>query len=425
MLLSDRLKPLNMYRKSNKSFEMFLDTKEKMINHILSLGVLQSLLIFPLLILFRIVNVFPYLKISQLLVLFVLHLIVAISNRIYSKKHTDNKNIKYILLLSIQLIVFLTSLQIGIILFITYCIVPLISCIYFNEKFTLKIAIISFVCMICSYMIRAFYFIDLPTFSEKISWGLKYCIGSTIEYILFIIFCYYLTKTIKKILINIYEKKEDIQNIQEQLYKGFANIIEAKDECTGQHIKRTSSYVELICQELLQKGIYPEEVNLKSAGLMVRAAPFHDLGKISVPDSILNKPAKLTDEEFSVIQGHPLGGATFINKEMGILNDPELLQMAKDMALFHHERMDGTGYPLRLIGEEIPVCARIMAVADNLDALLSVRPYKEAYSLEKSLQIIKEISGTALDPIIVDVLLDSRKKIEEMLESEEDIDADS
>ena len=139
---------------------------------------------------------------------------------------------------------------------------------------------------------------------------------------------------------------------------------------------------------------------------MVSAAPFHDLGKICIPDSILNKEGALTKEEFSIIQRHPRDGAEFIEKKMRPIGDPELIEIARDMSLCHHEHMDGTGYPNRLIGDEIPICARIMTIADILDALLSVRSYKKAYSIPESFSIIKNMAGSALDPVIVDTLLE-------------------
>ena len=340
-----------------------------------------------------------------------MNLILAFVFYFITKKHPESKSNKYIFLIFAEMIIFFLSTECGVIMFISYVLIPLCSCIFFDEKLTFRILILCFLCMIPSFIIRSFTIPDVYIWYSRPTWLLKFGFGSFIEYTVYGVFCYILAKETRIALTSIYEHKQSIKVIQDQLIFGFANIVEAKDINTGHHVKRTSEYVKLLCRKLIKRGAFPDILNEHTAELMVKAAPFHDLGKISIPDSILNKPGKLTEEERELIRYHPVDSAEFIKRSLNILEDEELSQIAINMALSHHERIDGRGYPYGLRGNEIPVSARIMAVADVIDALLSKRSYKEAYSLEKSFRIIKEMSGTALDPTIVDALLSSADEV--------------
>nr|MCR4903364.1 HD domain-containing protein [Butyrivibrio sp.] len=144
---------------------------------------------------------------------------------------------------------------------------------------------------------------------------------------------------------------------------------------------------------------------------LIQAAPLHDIGKIAIPEDILNKPGKLNDEEFDIMKTHAFEGKKIIEKATENLPDAGYLEEAADMAGYHHERWDGSGYPEKLSGEQIPLSARIMAVADVFDALVSKRAYKDSFSYEKSISIIKEEAGTHFDPLVVDAFLKSQGDI--------------
>lgn len=208
------------------------------------------------------------------------------------------------------------------------------------------------------------------------------------------------------------EKTREIVNIQHSVIASFANMIEARDGVTGLHIKRTSAYVEIIVNELKKSSDYKDILTDEYASKIIDAAPLHDIGKISIPDDILRKPGKLTDEEFDVIKTHPGMGAEIIEETLTEVEGNEYLCIARDMAHYHHEKWNGTGYPCGLKGEEIPLCARIMAIADVYDALRSKRSYKEGFSKEKSRNIILESSGSHFDPKIVDAFLANIQEIE-------------
>ena len=148
---------------------------------------------------------------------------------------------------------------------------------------------------------------------------------------------------------------------------------------------------------------------------VVRSAPLHDVGKINISDSVLNKPGKLTDEEFAIMKTHTTAGKEILEKAISTVQGENYLKEARNMAAYHHERWDGKGYPEGLHGEVIPLSARIMAVADVFDALASPRVYKPAFPLEKSLAILQEGSGTQFDPKCVEVFMDSLPEVKLIL----------
>lgn len=207
-------------------------------------------------------------------------------------------------------------------------------------------------------------------------------------------------------------KTKELSEIQHHAIVGFANMIEARDGITGQHIKNTSSYVEIIANELYRSGEYSDVMTWDYKEAVIATAPLHDIGKISIPDVVLKKPGKLTDEEFNIIKTHPVIGAQIIDETLSLLEDKEYVKVATEVAYYHHEKWDGSGYPEQLGGNEIPVCARIMAIADVYDALRSERSYKKAFSKEKSRTIIAESSGSHFDPVIVNIFFKCIDKIE-------------
>lgn len=210
-----------------------------------------------------------------------------------------------------------------------------------------------------------------------------------------------------------YYQKSNMR-LQKSLISTMADLVENRDENTGGHIHRTSSYVELIARKLQKQEKYRTILTDKYIEDMVIAAPLHDVGKIHIPDSILNKPGKLDAEEFATMKTHSAAGGAIISHIESTAGEIEYLRLAKEMAEYHHERMDGTGYPHGLKGEEIPLCARILAVADVFDAVSSKRCYKEAFSLDRSFAIIEEESGSHFDPEVAKAFIDSREAVEEV-----------
>ncbi|MDD5804111.1 HD-GYP domain-containing protein [Blautia sp. HCP3S3_H10_1] len=201
----------------------------------------------------------------------------------------------------------------------------------------------------------------------------------------------------------------------EEMLDGFATMIESRDNNTGGHIKRTRAYVNLILEKMKKDKHYQDILNRDYMINVSNAAPLHDIGKIATPDNILQKPGKLTDEEYRIMKEHAATGGDIILHTFYNLDDKEFRQIAYEVARFHHEKYNGNGYPDGLVGEQIPLHARIMAIADVFDAVSQKRCYREAMSLDESFSIIKNGIGTDFDPRLAELFLNAREEVEELM----------
>ena len=195
------------------------------------------------------------------------------------------------------------------------------------------------------------------------------------------------------------EKQNEMQT---HVIESLSTIIETRDVGTGEHVKRTKLYFKMIASELMKYDKYKEELTPESINEMVEAAPLHDVGKICVSDVILLKPGKLTSEEFDKMKIHTTKGGEMVNEIFKDFEDEEIIKNAYDIAMFHHEKWNGCGYPQGLKGEEIPLSARIMAIADVFDALVSKRVYKDSIAPIEAFSVIESESGTHFDPDIIE-----------------------
>lgn len=203
--------------------------------------------------------------------------------------------------------------------------------------------------------------------------------------------------------------------MQDGLIITMADMVENRDSDTGAHIQKTAAYVKIILAGLEAKGYYAEKLTPKFISDTIRSAPLHDVGKINIPDGVLNKPGKLTDEEFEIMKTHTTAGKRIMEQAILTVKGDNYLKEARNMAAYHHERWDGKGYPEGIHGEVIPLSARIMAVADVFDALTSPRVYKPAFPLEKALSIIDEGKGSQFDPKVVEAFMDSLDEVKVIL----------
>ena len=210
------------------------------------------------------------------------------------------------------------------------------------------------------------------------------------------------------------EQQDRINRMQYEFMVTMADIVDNREGKAGEHVKRTADIVWLIGKELLKRGMFQETINEDYVENLRLAAPMHDIGKIKIPDTILLKPGKLTEEEYDLIKNHTLFGKDIIEDTLGTAQDKELFGIARDIATYHHEKYNGNGYPEGLKGTEIPLCARIMAIADVYDALKGKRCYKEAFPLEEVYEIMREDSGVSFDPDILSVFLEIREEIEKI-----------
>ncbi|MBM6860550.1 response regulator [Clostridium saudiense] len=199
------------------------------------------------------------------------------------------------------------------------------------------------------------------------------------------------------------EKTEMIEHLQDVMMLSLAELVECRDENTGGHVKRTAKYVKILTEALIEEGVYKELLTPEYTRDLIRSAPLHDVGKIGISDATLLKAGSLDKDEFEFMKQHSSLGAKALQKMIDETNYKSFLYVAKEMAHYHHEKWDGSGYPEGLKGEEIPVCARIMAIADVYDALTTKRPYKEPFSHEEVIKIIINGKGTSFDPKIVEV----------------------
>ena len=201
------------------------------------------------------------------------------------------------------------------------------------------------------------------------------------------------------------ESQRAVRVIHNATISVIADMVENRDEVTGGHVERTQTYLELLVNELVRTGIYTNEISQCDLSLLIPSAQLHDVGKINISDVILNKPDKLTNDEYDLIKTHCAKGERIIGRIIEKTENDVFLVHAKNFAAYHHEKWDGTGYPRGLKGEDIPLEGRLMAIADVYDALISERPYKKSFTHEQAVEIIKKDSGTHFDPKIVEAFI--------------------
>ena len=233
-------------------------------------------------------------------------------------------------------------------------------------------------------------------------------VSMTVAGIIICVFIAIGTQVVFFVVFSIIRKRE--VDMQEKLVIGMATMVEGRDTSTGGHINRTSKIVEFLAEEMIKDTSL--SVDHRFYANLVKAAPMHDLGKITIDDQILRKPGKFTPEEFAVMKTHSAEGAVIVANILEGGTDDYFREIAINVANYHHERWDGSGYPKGLKGEEIPLEARIMAVADVYDALVSKRVYKEEFSFDEANRIILDSMGKHFDPSLEKYYLRAREKIE-------------
>lgn len=210
-------------------------------------------------------------------------------------------------------------------------------------------------------------------------------------------------------------RTEEMVVVQDVTILAMTSLAETRDSETGNHIRRTRHYVKLLAETLCEHPRFASALSAHAISLMYKSAPLHDIGKVGIPDRILLKPGRLTPEEFEIMKTHTtLGHAAIEHAEEEHGRPVEFLRVAKEIALYHQEKWDGSGYPYGLSGEAIPLSARLMAIADVYDALISERVYKAAMSHESALEIIAEGRGRHFDPDITDAFLAVHTQIREI-----------
>lgn len=210
---------------------------------------------------------------------------------------------------------------------------------------------------------------------------------------------------------DVQEKTEQLAMMQRALIMVLADIVESRDKNTGAHVRKTAAYAEIILKEMRNRGYYADQLTDAFISDVVYSAPLHDVGKIQVPDAILNKPGRLDDAEFQVMKTHTTAGRDIISQAIALVPASGYLYEARNLAGYHHEKWDGSGYPDGIAGEDIPLSARVMAVADVFDALVSKRSYKKPFSFEEAMKIITDGSGKHFDPLVVEAFVGAEEEV--------------
>jgi len=225
------------------------------------------------------------------------------------------------------------------------------------------------------------------------------------------------TKPMNQYIHDLKSARHTIVVRENQMLAALNALASAKDNETGNHIIRTQQYVKLLGQRLQKMGHHTQILSDEHIERLFKVAPLHDLGKIGIPDYILQKAGKLTESEREIITGHSIIGESILIAAQSEDVEEDLIFTAIKVAGSHHEKWDGSGYPRNLIGENIPIEARIMAVADVFDSLISDRPYKKAWTVDDSYQYIINGSGTAFDPIVIEAFIAERQNFEAIVNS--------
>ncbi len=203
-----------------------------------------------------------------------------------------------------------------------------------------------------------------------------------------------------------------LQQTQDVSIFSLAKLAECRDEETGRHLLRIQEYCRILCEQLAILGKYRALLTPAFIEDVVRSSVLHDIGKIAIPDSVLMSTERFKGEEFAVMQSHPLVGGQALDEAVSLLGTETFLNPARDIAFYHHERWDGSGYPFGLKGESIPLAARIVAIADVYDALVSKRRYKPALNHWEACGYIEEQKGRQFDPVVVEAFLNGHEAIE-------------
>ena len=206
------------------------------------------------------------------------------------------------------------------------------------------------------------------------------------------------------------ERTKQLERLKNSIVYTLADVVESRDANTGGHVARTTVYVKILTEALLKHNIYSDIIQEWNIESVVSSARLHDLGKIAIPDNILNKPGPLTHDEFEIMKTHSQEGERLIDQMIERSGDAEFLNNAKLFAGHHHERWDGKGYPHGLANTQISLQGRIMAIIDVYDALTTERPYKKAFPHEEALKIIMDLSEVQFDPAIADVFFQENEQ---------------
>ena len=300
---------------------------------------------------------------------------------------------------------------------ITYAAVPFLSCLYFNKKITITSTITSFALMVFALFIRSKTVLTVMATDVQVhtphTWFISTLVGYSIEFLFIFLIALTMAKRSHKAIELLHTQNQNLQNTQDMIIGFVASCLGSHDLFTGRHVQHTKHYVRIIASKLRELGYYRDVLTDENIHLYETAAFLHDIGKIHIPEGVLNKIGKFTEEDYKVMKTHPVEGKRLL-EQLPKIGDGRFNQIAIDMAFTHHEKWDGTGYPRGLKGEEIPLCGRIMAAADVMDALISKRLSKEPFTINEAINIFNESIEKQFEPCIVEATKACQAEIEEL-----------
>ena len=406
---------MNRHNYESTSLVKFRKENTRKINKLFSKILWFSNIIGIFLLVFSLIGFFDT-SIKYCVCVEVVTLLFSILQALSTKYFTNQRYVMFQGIILLSTLVGFISINQTVGVYISYALVSFISCMYLEQKVTLFAVFYSYFCMAIPLFFRGMnLYQGKDIYNMVFTYYIPTLLGYTLEFSFVFLFAKAISKQFSITIGQIREKTDKISKIQDKLITAFADTAEMNDPTTGTHVKRTSEYVKLISNQLVKNNCYKEILDKDTIRLYSKAAPLHDIGKFCIPNNLLTKPGKYTKEEFEEMKKHAKGGYELIVKEFFGLEEEKFVSVASKMAYSHHERWDGTGYPRGLAGQEIPLCARIMVAADVLDALLSERQYKPAFTLEETLQIFEDSRNKHFESCIVDAVLDSKSEIEKII----------
>lgn len=407
-----------MKRVSNATLSKIINKNEEDANRSVANVMLITFVIFSVVYILNLVGIFtiymPAMT-SAYVISGILLVTPEILNRIFG---TAAKWMKYMYVsfAALFLLVVTTTLTYHVVVMYAYPIA--IAGMYFSKKMTRLSVLMTVIVTVCGQI--AGYFLNWrPDYNFTTIHGLVFfsILPRLMVLISFAALLQLLTDRTSKLLSEDADNYERLVMHNQDMIYGFATLVENRDESTGGHIRRTSIYAELLARELQKTKEYGYKITDEFVECLTMVAPLHDIGKISIPDSILCKPGKLTAEEFEIMKSHSEKGGNIIRETFFHVSDADYRDMAYDVARFHHEKWNGKGYPEGRSGTDIPLAARIMSVADVFDAVSEKRCYRDAMPLEDCFRIIENGKDSDFDPVIVDAFLNIRETVAEIRSS--------
>ncbi len=391
-----------------------LARNESEANRIVARVMLVTILTFTVVFILNVIGVFV---INQTAMTFafisttVIMLIPQVFNRVF-KPDTWWLKYLYTIISVVFILIVVSTLTYHVVLIYAYPIA--IAGVYFSKRVTYMSIVLTLIATVVGQILG--FWLECRPDDNFETWNELFIYSIIPKFLLLLSFSFllaYITERTSDLLNDDMESYEQLSAYNQNMIYSFATLVESRDSSTGGHIKRTSKYAQLLAEELQRDSVYKEMIDDDFVNCITTVAPLHDIGKIAIPDSILKKKSDLTESEFKIMKSHAQRGGEIIKKSFSKIADEQFKKMAYEVAVFHHEKWNGKGYPMGRKNVEIPLSARIMSIADVFDALSEERCYRDAMPLDECFDRIKEARGSDFDPVLVDAFLNIKDKIAE------------